>query len=173
MSDEALETLTEEQVRLCFWRETRSRATRETRGRLIVQITQASTIRSYRNMYREQLAIKKRGPVPPRAQNKADDSAEAAAERRVREPLEKMHAELEKMTSWPSFRDATRTWDTLEAGTQRDRRFCRESVFRSRERGRVFFFTKPTRSVRPPATPSRSRSAKFARPVWLAQRENT
>ena len=79
------------------------------------------TIESFRQMYREQKDIKKRGPkaavdAAMRDRKPKTPEEEAAEAEKLRmKPLVQMHEEIEKMKSWPSFRESSDAWAALEA----------------------------------------------------------
>ncbi|KAJ1452107.1 hypothetical protein M885DRAFT_528161 [Pelagophyceae sp. CCMP2097] len=84
---------------------------------------QAEMVLAFRHMYKEQLEIKRtKGSLPPAPPKKKEDAAA-----RERKPFEQVHAEIEKMMSWPSFRDSTAKWEAL----QKSRHDADESLRRS------------------------------------------
>lgn len=67
---------------------------------------QAETLRQFRELYRQQKTNKDSPPIPGAA-------AASTAQRRL-DPMEKLHAELEKMSSWCSFAEAEEKWYKVE-----------------------------------------------------------
>ncbi|EGB06831.1 hypothetical protein AURANDRAFT_65372 [Aureococcus anophagefferens] len=79
------------------------------------------TIRSFRDMYTEQKALKKAGPAAAaeaaakkRCAKKTPEEEAKEREKQRMKPLLQMHEEMEKMKSWPSFRESTAAWEKLE-----------------------------------------------------------
>lgn len=84
---------------------------------------QAETVRSYREVYRQQLAIKRRPP-------------ECASGRKKVEPHEQLHAEMQKLAQWCSFAEANERWRRVEA-LDADAEFGRRRAYEAERRDRV------------------------------------
>lgn len=84
---------------------------------------QAEAVRSYREAYRHQLAIKRR-------------PSEGASPRKKVEPHEQLHAEMQKLAQWCSFAEANERWRRVEA-LDADAEFGRRRAYEAERSARV------------------------------------